>query len=268
MPTIQLDESTVLEIPMPEPANIKSFFVFGIHKCGSSLLDNIFVKVCKLKNLPHINIPVLAFDQGIMSEVWQSSSLLNSLITDGYCYGGFRSYPSFFKSNKLLEKRRKILLVRDPRDAIVSAYFSFALSHKLPSQGKLAEKMINDRMQYQKMNMEVFALKRASHVKHAFNMYNQNLNQDSLLKIYRYEDIIFKKYEWIKDMLDFLKLSLEPDEIAKIVEENDYIPKSEEPANHIRKVVPGDHKEKLSPDCIKQITEILSEVLERYNYDF
>ena len=67
-------------------------------------------------------------------------------------------------------------------------------------------------------------------------------------------------------MFNFLQLSLDVDQIAKIAKENNYFPKSEDPSKHIRKVVPGDHKEKLSPNCIKQINEILSEVLERYNY--
>ncbi|NEQ37164.1 MAG: sulfotransferase domain-containing protein [Okeania sp. SIO3I5] len=266
MPTIQLNESTVLDIPMPEPANIESFFLFGLHKSGSTLLDQIFTKVCLLKNLPYINIPGLTFQQGIPDQLWESQNLLNSLIKDGYCYGVFRYYPNFLKSNKLLEKRRKILLVRDPRDAIVSAYYSFAFSHPIPLQGKVREQMIQERIFYQRMNIETFALDRAIQVKHYFNMYHQNLNQDSLLKVYRYEDVIFKKYEWIKDMLDFLQLSLDVEQIAKIAEENNYFPKSENPNNHIRKVVPGDHKEKLSSDCIQQINEILSEVLDHYNY--
>lgn len=266
MPTIQLNESIVLDIPMPESANIESFFLFGLHKSGSTLLDKIFTKVCLLKNLPYISIPSLTFQQGIPDRLWESNNLVNSLIKDGYCYGVFRFYPNFFKSNKLLEERRKILLVRDPRDAIVSAYYSFAFSHPLPPQGKMREQMINSRVQWQKMNIETFAVDRAIQVKHYFNMYHQNLNQDSLLKIYRYEDIIFKKDEWIKNMFNFLQLSLDVDQIAKIAKENNYFPKSEDPSKHIRKVVPGDHKEKLSPNCIKQINEILSEVLERYNY--
>ena len=54
------------------------------------------------------------------------------MIVPGRVYGGFRSMPLVFAQSELYRRSRKILLVRDPRDALVSEYFSLAYSHGLP----------------------------------------------------------------------------------------------------------------------------------------
>jgi hypothetical protein len=266
MVSIKLDDSYTLDIPIPDSASKDAFFIFGLHKCGSSLMNKVFVDVCRSVRIPSISIPEVAFKQGIPTKLWETNDDINSVIQDGYCYRGFRHYPVFLEKNKLINERKKILLVRDPRDAIVSAYFSFAKSHRLPESGQLLEDMVKSRQVLQSIAIEDYALSRASQVKDAFNRYNQYFTKDSLLKVYRYEDIIFNKFEWIKSMLDFLNLSLEDNKIKEIAQKHDIIPSNEDVEQHIRKAKPGDHKEKLSSECISKLNEILSDILERYDY--
>ncbi len=244
-----------------------SFFLFGIHKCGSSLLNKIFVDICRILDIPCVPIPELAFEQGISTEKWDNCSSLTSTILDGYCHRGYRHFPLFIKDSKIFQQRKKILLVRDPRDAIVSAYFSFSKSHLLPESGEIRDNMLKTRRNLQNMELENYAVGQAVNVKEAFDRYHQYVPHNSQLKIYRYEDIIFNKAEWITDMLDFLGLTLKKAQINRIAEKHDIVPQWEEPSKHIRRVKPGDHKEKLSPACIEKLNEILSEVLARHNYN-
>jgi hypothetical protein len=266
MSKIKIDDAHVLDISLEEPADIESFFIFGIHKCGSTLMNKIFTDICNQIEIPCVSIPPIAVQQGIVAKIWENCEALNSLIIDGYCYQGFRSYPLFLQHNQLVNQRKKILLVRDPRDAIVSAYFSFANSHKPPAKG-LALKQFNQRRAHLKsIDLETYALEHSSQVKRAFNRYNRHLNKDSLLKVYRYEDIIFDKLNWITDMLKFLNLSLNNNQIKRIANKHDIVPNSEDINKHIRKVKPGDYQDKLSPECIAKLNETLSDVLARYNY--
>lgn len=267
MVSIKLKNYQTLDIQIKDPGSTDAFFIFGLHKCGSTLMNQVFVDVCCSVGISSISIPEVAFKQGIPTELWETNDELNSVIQDGYCYRGFRHYPDFLEKNKLINERKKILLVRDPRDAIVSAYFSFAKSHRLPKSGQLLEDMVKSRQVLQSVAIEDYTLSRASKVKEAFNKYNQYLTKDSLLKIYRYEDIIFNKFEWIKSMSSFLNLSLEDRKIHKIAQNNDIIPDKEDVEQHIRKAKPGDHKEKLSSECISKLNEILVDILERYNYN-
>ena len=266
MTTVSLDSSSTIEIQLEQPAAIDAFFLFGIHKCGSSLLNKLFVDICRINQIPDVPIPELAFQQGIPTEAWDNCTDLNSTILDGYCHRGYRHFPLFLTQSTLLNQRKKILLVRDPRDAIVSAYFSFAKSHVLPKSGELLDNMLKSRENLKNMELESYAVAQVPGVKAAFNRYHDNLNNDELLKVYRYEDVIFEKENWITDMVNYLGLTLKPAQIKRIAEKHDIVPSSEDASQHIRRVKPGDHQEKLSPECIAQLNELLAEVLDRYNY--
>jgi hypothetical protein len=267
MPTINLDRASVIDIPLETPAPIDGFFLFGIHKCGSSLLNKLFVDICRILDIPSVAIPELAFAQSIPTESWDACTALNSAIVDGYCHRGYRHFPLFLNESELLPQRKKIFLVRDPRDAIVSAYFSFTKSHVLPESGELLDKMLKSRQSMQNIELENYAVAQAANVKEAFDRYHKYLPQGELLKVYRYEDVIFDKENWIADMLAFLGLSLRPPQIVRIAQKHDIVPTTEDAGQHIRKVKPGDHREKLSSECILKINNILSEVLTRYNYE-
>lgn len=267
MTTIQLDPKSVIDINLEPPADIEAFFIFGIHKSGSSLLNKIFVDICRVLDIPSVPIPELAFQQSIPTEAWDNCTSLNSTILDGYCHRGYRHFPLFLKDSELLAPRKKILLVRDPRDAIVSAYFSFAKSHVLPKSGKLKDDMLKARRNMQNMELENYAVAQAVNVKEAFDRYHQYLPKDSTLKVYRYEDVIFDKANWITNMLNFLNFTLKKGQINRIAEKHNVVPQTEEPTQHIRRVTPGDHKEKLSTECITKLDEILADILARYNYE-
>ena len=261
-----LNNEISVDIIFEPPGMTECFFVFGLHKCGSSLMNAIFVELCTYLKVPAIAIPEIMFNEGILSSVWQECDSLNSLIADGDCFRGFRDFPIFLARNPFLEVRKKILLVRDPRDAIVSSYYSFIHSHTVPISGSLRDRIIDDRLQFSDMTIEDFALKQVDTVRNSFNLYHQALTRNHLLKIYRYEDIIFEKFNWIVDMLAFLEISLDHHLIKEIVEKHDIVPVSEDKSNHIRKVTPGDHLEKLSPECIVQLNISLADILERYSY--
>jgi len=266
MNNIQLDSTHAIKIKLDKPAAIDAFFLFGIHKCGSSLLNSIFVDICRVNDIPDFPLPEMAFEQGIPTEAWDNCTAFNSIIEDGYCYRGYRHFPLFLAKNNLIHQRKKILLVRDPRDAIVSSYFSFAKSHLLPKSGDLLQRMLATRETMKDIELENYAVARATSVKAAFNLYYENLRNDDFLRVYRYEDIIFEKENWIADMLDFVGLTLRPVQLQRIANSHNVIPTIEDSSKHIRKVKPGDHQEKLSSGCITKLNEILAEVLDRYNY--
>ena len=266
MTTVLLDSSSTIEINLDKPAAIDAFFIFGIHKCGSSLLNKLMVDICRINQIPDVPIPELAFEQSIPTEAWDNCADLNSTILDGYCHRGYRHFPMFLAENKILNQRKKILLVRDPRDAIISAYFSFAKSHILPESGKLLDDMLKTRENMNRTKIESFCVAQAPGVKAAFDRFHDYLNNDELLKVYRYEDVIFDKENWIKDILNYLGLTLKPVQIQRIAERHNIVPQAENASQHIRKVKPGDHVEKLTPECIARLNELLAPVLDRYNY--
>ena len=74
------------------------------------------------------------------------------------------------------------------------------------------------------------------------------------VRIYRYEDVIFKKREWLADMCAWFGWNVSEKKINAIADKNDILPKAENEAQHIRQATPGDHKRKLRPETIEQLS--------------
>jgi len=250
-------------IEISEPANIPSFFVFALPKSGSVLQDKVFEDICSELNIPLISVAKSAFSQGVEESNF-SEEICDIFLARGYGYYGFRYFPSYLK-NFDLSKLKKILLVRDPRDILVSHYFSMKNSHAIP-QGEMGNRLLKQRQTIQDMDINEYVQNKAESFLRIFQSY---INiEDDLLKVFRYEDIVFDKNKWIQHILDFLDLDLPKTKIEFIAKSHDIFPNKETPDSHIRKVTPGDYKEKLNDNSISILNEVFRDVLNRFDYDF
>lgn len=243
----------------PEPAKCPSFFVFSLPKAGSTLLNNIMGEVCYNLNIPVINLPTKIFNIGIVpneltndvNRVWRES---------GYAYLGFRNFWPTLGFD--FTKTKNILLVRDPRDILVSLYFSLKYSHKIPDD----HPMLKHRKLYSKIGIDEAVLKEALKFKNQFHIYLKNLGSTSTTRVYRYEDVVFRKREWLVDILDFLGLKLDCRKIQAIADKYDVRPDKEDPQKHIRQVTPGNYKAHLSQKTIDRLDEIFWDEMDIFNY--
>lgn len=254
-----------VSLEIAEPANIRSFFVFALPKSGSVLQDKIFEDICSELNIPLVSVAKSAFNQGIEESNF-SEEICDLFLEQGYGYYGFRYFPSYL-CNFDLSKFKKILLIRDPRDILVSHYFSMKNSHAIP-KGEMGNRLLEHRKNIQDMDINEYVLNKADTFLKIFQSY---INiKDDLLRIFRYEDIVFEKNKWIQDILSFLNLeylSLKKNEIELIAQKHDIFPKNETQNSHIRKVTPGDYKEKLNADTICTLNEIYENILIKYDYE-
>ncbi|MGH8047115.1 MAG: sulfotransferase domain-containing protein [Chthoniobacterales bacterium] len=265
MPTdIRLQNGSTLSLEIAPPSDRESFFVFGVHKGGSVMINKILGFINAELGIPEILIPMSAFKQGLPDAAFMNAPELDEvLFPTGYCYRTFRYFPPFLE-NFFTTPRRSIILVRDPRDILTSLYFSVTGSHSITG-GEAGEVQMRGREQYQDKDIDTFALENIGFVRDEFASYEPLLASDRT-RLYRYEDIIFTKAEWIADMLEFLGESLPEASIRRILDEVDSIPKRERVGRHRRKVIPGDHKEKLQQATIAKLDEAFRDVFARYGY--
>jgi hypothetical protein len=185
----------------------------------------------------------------------------------GYAYGGFRSLPGGF-SIPPFAAHRTILFVRDPRDMLTSLYFSLAHSHRPPGNAvgeALATAFREQREEVNRMSIDAFALERTNTVINQFRIVNKKLSGIPH-RLYRYEDVVFEKLSWARDMVDYLGLTVSPSVIEAAVAANDMRPDVEDVTQHVRNVVPGDHRVKLRPETISELNTRLQPILRSYHY--
>lgn len=259
---LQTKDNREVVIEIGNRANVASFFVFALPKTGSVLQDRIFEDICRELNIPLISIAKSAFNQGV-EEGNFTAEICQLFVKRGYGFYGFRYFPAYLK-NFDLSQFKKILLVRDPRDILVSHYFSMKNSHAIP-QGEMGERLLKHRATIQDSDINEYVLDKAQTFFNLFQSYNKI--EDDLLKVFRYEDIVFDKSQWIQNILDFLKLELATTTIESIATKHDIFPQVEKPNSHIRKVTPGDYQEKLEPKTIEHLNRIFQKVLVKYDYE-
>lgn len=144
-----------------------------------------------------------------------------------------------------------ILVLRDPRDVLVSHYFSTKYSHPV-------------------LNPEFFAFKeKAENL--SIDEYVKWIAPDFLrrylhyIKMMRSENVLFLKYENLitaprnfeMQIAEFVNLDCKPGEI---VSESDFHVSKEEPSSHKRQVKSGDHRNKLQPETIEWLTAYFHDV--------
>lgn len=260
------EQSQTIKINIPQPAEMDSFFAFGVHKSGSTLLEKILIYICSMKNIPTINYSSEMFKRGeILTKVKPEDSIFDCR---GYAYIGFRIPWQLQESGFDFQRTKNIFLVRDPRDALTSNYYSTAYSHTIPKSGPLKNEWHKRRSESKYMPIDQFVLEE-TRIKRVIKILQDYMSilPASTTRIYRYEDIIFYKEEWIKDMLNYLELELEDEQVKEIVRKVDVIPDQEKQDQHIRQVVPGNYKKHLKEETITQLNRELSPVLQQFHYD-
>lgn len=246
----------------------RAMFVFGVHKSGSSLLNQITAYLSQRNDANWVSIPDQLFMKNIDFEVAHNSCVPDRLIHPGNVYGGFRRFPRSLTSNAQFREGRKILMVRDPRDALVSQYFSFAKNHIIPdgndSEGP-RRKIMNTRHDVAQISVDQYVVREAYEMNMVMCGYADMIKDPSCLVI-RYEDVIFSKRRLLQIICDHFDWSITSQDFDDILHHVDIQPVTEDPSRFIRKVAPGDHREKLAERTIDALNNRLEPAMTLFGY--
>lgn len=266
---IRLEDGRSATLTVPAPADPAiGGFAFGVYKAGSTLLQLALLQICGRTGIP-IFCPITEGRQagGIAIEIDPLTAQTKrdfeaAFARKGIVFAGFRDFPHFLKLD--VTGRQATLLVRDPRDMLVSQYFSLLFSHVT---GPGFEKVSTLRKKHASTPIDEFVIGNAKIARNWFKNYDDNIGGANLL-LHRYEDIIFDKARFLTEVCAHLGIDTERHravilDVAQAVDER---PAEEDPYKHVRRVTPGDHREKLRPETIERLNEIVGPILDQYGY--
>ena len=202
----------IVTIEIPPASSIDSFFVFSMYKAGSILQDKVMEDICDELQIPKISVPKTAFHQGVDESLIAKESVEEIFNKPGYCFYGFRYLPDYL-DDLALSNVKKFLLIRDPRDMLVSHYFSMKKSHPIP-EGDMGEKLLAQRQKIESVDIDSYVLEKAPQFLNIFKKYQSV--EDENMSLFRYEDIVFEKKRWIKEIVAFLGVRLEESVVEAI----------------------------------------------------
>lgn len=240
-------------------------FALSVRKSGSSIFSSIVSAISHANNVPVVDIPGRSFENGYRYGDWNGHARIRRMLWSGNTYVGFRDPPTGFYSDPVFSQGRKILLVRDPRDALVSEYFSNAYSHSLPKVQAEGSVLAAERQRALNASIEEYVLDKVEALNRTVDGYRKLLGQKHLL-VMRYEDVIFDKPEWCRQIAAHFGMEASDALVDAIVSWADVRPDVENAQAFVRRVTPGDHKEKLSAKTIGRIEDRLSDVWRDLGY--
>lgn len=258
---------TRYEIRLTPTDHADSHYCLALHKSGSVLFDNIVKEICQSAGRSYLDVEVQLFEQGLHFGHCDHR-LLDFCATPGFVYTGFRT-PWYLMLLRRFRESRKLMLVRDPRDIAISFYHSMAKSHGLPTGGEVRDMVLEYRDRAMSQAPSDWVLGGgADDVLASFNQFARVSRDQSAgaWKVYRYEDVIYRKAEWATDIAVQLDISLPAGIIAEIVAKEHVFPEKEDPSQHIRRVHPGGYKASLSPAAIKYIETRCADAMTVFAY--
>ena len=247
-----------------------SIALFTVERAASRYVANLMRALALDAGMTPIDLDSYFFELGKVQE-WLGSgrSVPPGTFRDrGYCYGPFRtSYPRLFDGDRL----RFLLALRDPRDALVSLYFSYCYepSRPLLADDRFTEEGEAKRRRFRSQSVDEFvtmAFTSWRHIRKSYRDYCDHLLGKSNVLFVRYEDMVEDFDRWLESVVEFFEFRPAPELLAGIRATAGFPVSGERVDAQKRQVLPGDHKRKLAPETVDTLTRECEDILVRLGY--
>jgi hypothetical protein len=242
------------------------YFSLGVRKSGSTMLHKLVGLLARANKVNIVDIPGTFFKNGLTAADWAPLDFA-PLMRPGNILTGFRNFPGKISEADAYRRGLKVFMYRDPRDAIVSQYFSDAFSHGLPEDraGDGRQRFLEKRGEAQASEIDAWVLKYAPSLARTLMQFEPALSDPKCL-VLPYESHVFEKPAMIDKILSHFGWTADAAAIEAILAQIDVRPQGEDPKRFVRKATPGDHKEKLKPETTAELDRIFAGPLALFGY--
>ncbi|WP_417490896.1 sulfotransferase domain-containing protein [Maricaulis sp.] len=242
---------------MASTGGVKNYYVFTTHKAASRFIDALMRDIAIGTGLELHAPKHPGFPREKELERDPSKLTVTGLIgTLRYAF-----MPLDWEDSHIM------LHLRDPRDVLVSLYFSHKYSHRRSSEGFNPS---SDSLNELDKGIDNYVMFRAPQYLERYNFYIENMLGKENVTFSRYEDMVMDFEGWLPRFLEPYPLRNRKGFIAKQMKKRAAqfeLDGSEDVTAHKRKAVPGDHKEKLEPATIEALNKMFAGPLASLKYE-
>jgi hypothetical protein len=239
-------------------------YFYTFHRCSSHFFSKYVLKnITDLHNIDYAKI------------IYRGKNIDNIVFEDkGIIYGPIRlSAPPTSKEYTYLvqplsdlcfiQNKIAIFLIRDPRDIVVSSYYSFAHTHGLSPDNAIRKKQKQHRKKLQLQTIDEYVLESAPIVHSHFVMLENISNACGQSVIIKYEDMIDNWEYFISGFTKFI--NIKQTILAEIYKQSRPL-ENEDNKSHRRSGKPNAFKDKLKIETVNSLNVTFKDTLEKYNY--
>jgi hypothetical protein len=243
----------------------ESVYFYTLHKCASSLFSDYV-----LKHVRHLRVVDYA-DRFYNGDPLECVTFKEK----GFIYGPIRlstNPPSVLYSmfvepasrTDFIRDKIAIFLIRDPRDIIVSSYYSFGYTHEFSTVKEIEERQRQIRELIRRKTIDAFALEIANGTLNHFHIIDrlsQACNRGIVLK---YEDMIDNWDKFSSGLTKYLDIGRKA--LRHIYKQTRPL-ENESETGFRRSGKPGAYKEKLLASTVDALNIVFAPVLTRFHYE-
>jgi len=167
---------------------------------------------------------------------------------------------------ELLAHTRQILAVRDPRDLVVSDYYSIRYFHPQPTAPDKRDTFTRQRAAAAAAGIDAYVLERAPVVHRQFERYAEISRAPTCLAVVRYEDFLADFAGWLATLERALELPPDSGRRARLAPLAPQRPTDERRDVKVRAAKAGQFRERLTPATIAALDREFGPVLEHFGY--
>lgn len=261
--------------------NVKNVLIYTVHKAASMFLHKLGTDLATRMDFAFYSINNEKYYEQIQDSSWK---LFIESTVGPSCFGPIRAgediaLPVF---PDRIEQYSVIMHLRDPRDVLVSAYYSHVYSHKVTKRFKPSD---GQRKKWEDQGVDDFVINRIERVKKEYEDLCAHLLCRENVILLKYEDMVTDYGKWLEGFL-FAFTEFEPKRstgIGRILGENthqkiyadlyekykgDFSParNKEDVYSHKRQIIPGDYARKLKESSIDILNNEFSSLLTSLDY--
>jgi hypothetical protein len=246
----------------------RSILHFTVNKSATQFVKRVLVALCEPQGLRHVDLAAYTFsssaeDLAQSMLLAESSPYQRAFRERGFLYSALGEFLPVTG----LERYRVLLVIRDPRDVLVSKFHSMASVHRLPHPNH-REAFLRERAQAQRLGIDRYVIDAVDGIRKIYMDYWEKLLAPyrESVAVARYEDMISDFPSWLSTLCDALDLSAPPATAAAVVRRAEMEREGLGPNYKRRAVVAGQYRSALAPSTVQAIDRDLASVLEVYGY--
>lgn len=229
-------------------------FYFGHHKCASNWMSAMIQQFCR--------------GQGWGFEVIDRPDLPRFDSAQGKPTFHIRRGAHFHHTSVLEPGHKAFQLIRDPRDALVSGYWSWRTSH-----GNNTEKILETREKLNQLPLEEGLIIMLDHLIMLDGLRDWPIGTIPAILDVRYEDMLADTPGVFANIFRHLQIDITEQDIDRLVTNTSFEsltgrkPGQEDTSNHFRKGIAGDWKNAFTPRVAQAFRDRFQNDLVRLGYE-
>ena len=247
-----------------------SIIHFSFNKAATQHVKSILRACASYNRVTPVDIHDYAFDTDLpflnRLSAQEMKAYEHIFRKKGYLYSVF---GGMIEGIPDLQSYKVILVVRDPRDILVSEYFSIRFSHPTPDiKSNKRNRFLARRSSANNMTLDEYVISESNRLKQTFDRYENHLfSKHNDVYITSYEHMTCDFEDWLRGLLKYCELEISSTLFQALARESKkQKPQAENIYQHVRSGKSGNYKDKLGEEAIADLNEKFAGILHRYGF--